>query len=86
MRAVGLSALVLLASACGPSWTAADAKSATDAANQALGAIGLCTDAAMGCKPEQVRAMERAAYCANASMLVRHGLPAPQTSIACRTK
>jgi hypothetical protein len=46
-------------------------------------ALGLCSSEAMQCDAAQVRAVERAAYCANASMLSRHGEPPPDAGISC---
>lgn len=81
MRLVPL-ALVAFA-ACGPSWTDADAKCATDAVHVELAARAACSDDAGLCSPGPIRALERAAYCCNASMLARHGAPVPDGGIAC---
>jgi len=72
-----------LSSACGGGWSDADAKSAANAARDEVMLEGLCSGS-MPCRPEQVRALERAAYCANASMLARHGALVPDAGIACQ--
>lgn len=47
-------------------------------------AIKLCADDdAGGCKPSMVRALERAAYCANANVLVEYGKDVPEGGIQC---
>lgn len=58
--------------ACGGSWSDSDAKSATDAVHLEAIALSLCAPDGDACAPGQVRALERAALCANASMLYRH--------------
>ena len=67
----------------GPAWTAADTKSATIAARTELAAQRACAEDDGGCRPGLVRALQRAAYCNTASMLVRHGAEAPDGGIAC---
>jgi hypothetical protein len=68
----------------GPAWTAADTKSATDAARVELAAQRACAEDDGGCRPALVRSLQRAAFCNTASMLVRHGADAPDGGIACR--
>lgn len=68
---------------CSPSWSSSDAKAATNAANAQKMIEAICANDAT-CKPSQVRALERMAYCSNASMLVRHGLPTPDAGIQCQ--
>ena len=60
---------------CGGGWGDSDTKSASDAVRTEAMALTLCADvdAASACVPSHVRALERAALCANESMLVRHG-------------
>jgi hypothetical protein len=73
--AIGLVVLVVVAVAlvgCGGGWTASDTLSATDAVRAQMAVEAICGDAGE-CKPSQVRALERMSYCANASMLARHG-------------
>lgn len=76
-------ALLLALTGCG-GFSDADAKSATDAARGQLAVETLCAPTAP-CTPAQVRALERMSYCANASMLSRHGKDVPKAdpSIAC---
>lgn len=82
------SALLLL-SACGV-WSDADTKSATDSSRAQLMIEQICAGDAgvLGmCNPAQVRALERVSYCANASMLFRHGQPVPDGGpIACQPR
>lgn len=66
-----LRGLALLA--CGPSWGASDTKGATDAVHLEATALELCRVDSGSCNAGQVRALERAAWCLNASMLARHG-------------
>lgn len=81
------AALALLAlMSCGPSWTAADERAATNAVLTERAALHLCAPSDAGeCRPSQVRALEQASLCANASMLARHGVPLPaDASDGCR--
>ena len=68
--------------ACGSKWTADDAKNATASSNLQLQMEVICgrEDAGPTCQPAAVRAMERASYCATASMLSRHGMPVSSSS------
>lgn len=77
--------LIILLAACG-GWNDADTKSATDAVRVQLAIESACADDAGDCIPSRVRALERASYCANASMLFRHGQPVPDGGIACEPK
>lgn len=78
MKALVLVFLV----ACGGGWTAADTKSAAGAARAEIMIDELCRgDGA--CNAAQVRALDRAATCANASQLARHGAPVPDAGFSC---
>jgi hypothetical protein len=77
-----LSCLTLTVVACG-GWSAADTKSATNATKVELFVEKLCAGDGGTCSPSQVRALERAAYCANASMLYSHGQPVGDAGIRC---
>ena len=70
--------------ACGGGWVDADTKSATDAVHIEATALELCEDDGGPCKPSQVRALERAAMCANESMLARHGKGVPEAGVQCQ--
>jgi hypothetical protein len=80
---VRLAAALLLLTACGPRWTDADAKSATDAVHVQLAIEAICADGG-ACTPAQVRALERASLCANAAQLFRHGQSVPTGSVKCQ--
>ena len=67
----------LAASACGGSWTAADMASTQDAVQLNLAAEQLVDGG-------PVRALERAAYCSESSVLYRHGGAVPDAGIRCR--
>jgi len=78
-------AAALFLAGCGGGWADADTKSATDAARAQMAIESICADDDGGtCKPSQVRALERMAFCANASMLFRHGQPVPDAGIQCQ--
>lgn len=75
-----------LGACCGGAWADADGKSAYNAAQlEALG-LALCAADDAGCEAPQVRALDRAAFCANASMLARHGEDVPDAGVACRPR
>jgi hypothetical protein len=75
----------LLLVGCGGGWADADTKSATDAVRAQMAIESICADDDAGtCKPSQIRALERMAYCANASMLFRHGQAVPDAGIQCQ--
>jgi hypothetical protein len=78
-----LTSLVFGITACGGGWSAADTSAATNAARAETALEVLCGADAGPCLPSQVRALERASYCANASMLSRHGQAVPDAGIAC---
>ena len=71
---------------CGGGWTSTDAQNATDSANLQSQMEIICgrEDAGPTCQPAAVRAMERASFCASASMLTRHKAPVPDAGIACK--
>jgi hypothetical protein len=76
---------------CAPGWKASDTKAATNAALASKSLEAMCSGGASGvanpdCLPSRVRALERMSYCANASMLQRHGQPIPDAGIACEAK
>lgn len=73
----------------GPSWTAADTKSATDAVHLAISAEDLCAEGALDaglCTPALVRAVQRPEICSLSSMLYRHGADVPDAGFACKPK
>lgn len=66
------------ASGCGGGLSDKAANSLQNGARDSMMAIRLCRDDdAGGCKPSQVRALERAAFCANASVLASYGKDYP---------
>jgi len=69
---------------CGGGWSTADTSAATNAARASTALETLCTADSGPCLASQVRALERASYCANASMLSRHGQPVPDAGITCQ--
>lgn len=78
-------ALLLALAACGGSWSSSDAASTSNAMRQELMIEREC---AMdmpdgGCSPSRVRALDRAAFCASASVLYGHGVDTPDAGIAC---
>ena len=78
-----LPAILLVA--CGGGWSDADTKAATNATKMELLVEARCgADDASTCDPASVRALERAAYCANASMLYRHDAGAKDAAIECQ--
>ncbi len=78
--------VILLATACGGGFSDADTKSATEAVRAEAMIERLCAPGA-ACEASQVRALERATMCANASMLARHGKPVPDLGgVACQPK
>lgn len=78
-------ALFLLAQCgCGGGWAPADTKSATDAVHLEAMALSLCAPDGDACAPSQVRAIERACYCLNASQLARHGETVPDGGPQCQ--
>ena len=82
MTRAALTALWL--TACSPGLSASAENSARNAARDEMMAMRLCSDDDAGtCKPSQVRALERAAYCANASILASYGKDYPDAGIAC---
>jgi hypothetical protein len=81
VRYVALSFALL--SGCGGGWSDSDTKSATDAVNVEHAAYAFCSDDGGMCMASRVRAMQRAAICANSSMLFRHDQPVPKTDISC---
>jgi hypothetical protein len=82
MRKLALLPFLL---ACG-GWADADTKSAVDSVRAQLMIEQICADDAGTCNPAQVRALERVSYCSNASMLFRHGQPAPDGGISCQPR
>ncbi len=68
---------------CGGGTTTADVQSATDAVNVEIQVEQICGREGSACDPRQVRALERAAYCANASIVYRHGHILPDAGIHC---
>ena len=70
---------------CGGAWSDSDTKSATDAVHVQVMVEQICGDDA-GCKPSQVRALERASLCANSSMLARHGQAVPDSGVTCQAQ
>lgn len=78
-----LAWVILTTAACGGGWADADAASARDAANLELQVESLVGDGDT-CTASQVRALERAAYCSNASMLARHGGTMPDGGPRCQ--
>lgn len=83
----GLWVLWLIAQCgCGGGWSPADTAGATDAVHLEAMALGLCGPESDACAPSQVRALERASYCLNASMLARHGADVPDAGVACQPR
>jgi hypothetical protein len=76
-------ALLFLVAACGGGWSIADTKSATDSARAQMMVETICTDGGE-CKPSQVRALERMAFCNTESMLARHGQAIRDGGIQCQ--
>jgi hypothetical protein len=81
--------LLYLLAQCGcGGWADADVKAATDTVRLESMALSLCGGGGGGdggsCAPGQVRALERAAYCLNASQLVRHGDEVPDAGVSCQ--
>lgn len=68
---------------CGGGWAESDTKAATDAVRLEGMALELCAPDGGACAPSQVRALERAAYCLNASQLARHGQAVAEGGPAC---
>lgn len=84
MRIRSLALVALAIVGCGgQKWTDADARNATDACHVELTLETLCAPGA-ACEASQVRALERAAYCASSSQLHRHAAPVPSSSITCQ--
>lgn len=79
-----LAVLALTLVACRGSWSDKDAASASAAAHAEAWLLDACRADGGRCEPGDVRALERAAYCANASMLYRHGEDLDDAGIACR--
>lgn len=79
--------LIALSTPACDTWKAADAKSSSDAARLEALLEARCSPAGVdagSCDPAAVRALERGAYCANASMLGRRGVAAPDAGIRCQ--
>jgi hypothetical protein len=66
---------------CGGGWSDADAKSLTDATRLELDTYQLVENVDGG---SPTRALSRAAFCANASVLFRHGVSIPDSGIVCQ--
>jgi hypothetical protein len=75
MRTAPILAALCL-SACGGSWTSADQASTADAVRLNLLADQMLDGGA-------ARALERGAFCSEASILSRHGGSVPDASIRC---
>lgn len=71
-----LALLTLTLVGCGASWTSADQASTADAVQ-----LNLMADQRLD--GGAARALERAAYCAESSVLFRHGGAVPDAGIAC---
>jgi hypothetical protein len=80
----GRWALIVGLSGCGGGWADTDTKAATDAVHVQAMIEEICAPDAGECKASQVRALERVAYCMNASMLYRHGQAVPEAGIPCQ--
>ena len=68
-------------------WTAQDANGTLAAVQVEQAALALCPDPGDGggaCPADLVRGLERAAYCDNASMRVRHGAAVPPGGPKCQ--
>ena len=78
-----LAILLVVAGCGGAKWTSDDATNATDIRNGALSLEAVCDRDGGPCPAPAVRAMERGTYCAAASMLSRHGVPAIDAGVAC---
>lgn len=87
--ALALTPALPLALACGgpqSRWTPQDAAQLQDIARDQLGALDLCAVDAGTCNAGQVRAVDRADYCAAVDVLMRHGAPTPEAGIPCRPR
>jgi hypothetical protein len=82
MRYAWLFGAIMLS--CGGGWTPADSASSTDALLTQVMIETICASDDGGCKPSEVRSLEREAYCGNASMLSRHGGSPPDAGIVCQ--
>jgi len=83
---LGLCFALAAVNGCGAGFTEADASAARHAAELELAVeavIAIDGDDGGSCNGAQVRALERAAYCANASQLYRHRRELPKTTIRC---
>ena len=79
-----ITALAFALLGCGSGLSVPATNSIQNAARDNMMAIRLCQDDDAGmCKPSQVRALERAAFCANASVLASYGEDYPDAGIAC---
>jgi hypothetical protein len=78
-------ALLFALAGCGARWTSTDAANTRDATNLQAQLEVLCSrgDDAGTCAAPQVRALERAAWCATAGMAVRHGIAVADAGIGC---
>ena len=72
-----LTVALVLTAGCGGSWTAADRASTQDAVQ-----LNLLVDEMLD--GGAARALERAAYCSEASVLLRHGGALPDAGIRCQ--
>lgn len=79
-------ALALLLAGCGGGFSDADAKSTTDSARAQAMALSLCAVGAGTCEASEVRGLERASFCASASILYRHDLPPVDAGVACQPR
>lgn len=77
LLAVTFAALTV---ACGGGWSDADTSAATNAARLEARTIEL----EEGDGGASIRALSRAALCANASMLYRHNKPIPEAGADCK--
>jgi hypothetical protein len=77
--------LALALAGCGGSWTKQDATDARNAANLEAQLDVLCSrgDDAGTCGASQVRAIERAAWCASGGMATRHNIAIADAGISC---
>lgn len=71
---------------CGGGFSDADGKSTTDSARAQAMALSLCASDAGACPASQVRALERASFCASASILFRHDLPPVDAGVTCQPR
>jgi hypothetical protein len=74
--------LVTLLCACGGGLSSASVTTLTDSTNDELQVEAIVGDGGT-CVAAQVRALERAAYCGNASVLHELGRPVPDGGILC---